>query len=841
MRSRNVGITILLLSVATLAGATGLSVLGHASPVVQVIPFALGIPGMYLGWAAFKADGLESAKAKLGEVADELAKSVRQQWEAETRVRQLNNPGYLSVSWEPGDTDLFESWASLVKRVEDAPGSPMRLSSSARRPAKLSGSGRELSEIMKRVPTRRLVVLGEPGSGKTVLLIRLLLDLLAEREPGTAVPVLIPVASWNPSTHDLRSWLIPQLIRDYPSLKNPWKSTTQSSSLAEALLDEHLLLIILDGLDEIAEEIRGKAISQINDFLLLGTGIVLSCRTDEYRNALHASDTGRLPTRLAGAVGVALRALDGKTVKDFFQREADGSQAAAERWDPVFRKLGTSSPVAGALRSPLMVGLARAVYDPRPDEHKGAESLEPPAELCDTSKFSTSDEVEVHLFRAFIPAVYRLRKDPCKNRWDESDAERWLAFLAHYFLQQDRQGILAWWDLRAAAPRWLVPTVVGIVSGIASGLAAGFGRHVGFGIGIGLGAGAFAGLAIGIGIRHLSGNKGRPAVGIAGALIGAIAGGILGGLAGRFGIGHAVGPFGGLAVALAVGVGVGSSTNLVGGLAGGLVGGFLAVILEGFGKGLPAGLVNGAGMGLAAALATRLVGRDTPAFRLRWTWVGAVCGLAIGTAVGLITGREEGLPVGLVAGVVIGLLSALPCSLTTAQQDKSELAAFSPRDALHHDYLTFLKTAFSAGIAAAIAGLLGGGIASVAAVKAQPHLGIIVSDGLGIGLAAGVIIGLGFGLYHAAFGSFVITRLWLAGTRKLPWQLMSFLDDAHQERGILRQSGTVYQFRHIELQRWLASQHKTAPVRTHGQHPRSTRRLAQVISGTGRATRSLTP
>ena len=34
---------------------------------------------------------------------------------------------------------------------------------------------------------------------------------------------------------------------------------------------------------------------------------------------------------------------------------------------------------------------------------------------------------------------------------------------------------------------------------------------------------------------------------------------------------------------------------------------------------------------------------------------------------------------------------------------------------------------------------------------------------------------------------------------------MTFLSDAH-ERGVLRQVGPVYQFRHIELQRWLASQ-----------------------------------
>ena len=39
---------------------------------------------------------------------------------------------------------------------------------------------------------------------------------------------------------------------------------------------------------------------------------------------------------------------------------------------------------------------------------------------------------------------------------------------------------------------------------------------------------------------------------------------------------------------------------------------------------------------------------------------------------------------------------------------------------------------------------------------------------------------------------------------RLPWQLMSFLADAHR-RGVLRQAGAVYQFRHIELQHRLAN------------------------------------
>jgi len=37
--------------------------------------------------------------------------------------------------------------------------------------------------VLARVPTRRLVVLGEWGTGKTMLMVRLVLDLLARREP----------------------------------------------------------------------------------------------------------------------------------------------------------------------------------------------------------------------------------------------------------------------------------------------------------------------------------------------------------------------------------------------------------------------------------------------------------------------------------------------------------------------------------------------------------------------------------------------------------------------------------------------------------------------------------
>ena len=64
----------------------------------------------------------------------------------------------------------------------------------------LAGEGGELVEVLARVPTGRLIVLGEPGAGKTMLMVRLVLDMLARRASGGCVPFLASVASWNPTT-----------------------------------------------------------------------------------------------------------------------------------------------------------------------------------------------------------------------------------------------------------------------------------------------------------------------------------------------------------------------------------------------------------------------------------------------------------------------------------------------------------------------------------------------------------------------------------------------------------------------------------------------------------------
>jgi hypothetical protein len=75
---------------------------------------------------------------------------------------------------------------------------------------------------------------------------------------------------------------------------------------------------------------------------------------------------------------------------------------------------------------------------------------------------------------------------------------------------------------------------------------------------------------------------------------------------------------------------------------------------------------------------------------------------------------------------------------------------------------------------------------------------------LRVGLAFGLMGGLAGGLGEPKWASYMLARTQLAMRHRLPWSLMDFLADAHQ-RGVLRQAGAVYQFRHIDLQRRLAA------------------------------------
>jgi hypothetical protein len=179
-----------------------------AAVIFGLVAVSIGLATLWLTWAAYRGPR-RSGGPSLPEVADQLAIAVGAQWEAEARVRRLNDPYPLPVSWDAADRSLTDAWDSLVKLATSGAGWPHPPLTQiwAAKPDDLAGEGGELVEVLTRVPTGRLVVLGEPGAGKTMLMVRLVLDLLARRSEGEPVPFLASVASRDPTAQDLHSWL----------------------------------------------------------------------------------------------------------------------------------------------------------------------------------------------------------------------------------------------------------------------------------------------------------------------------------------------------------------------------------------------------------------------------------------------------------------------------------------------------------------------------------------------------------------------------------------------------------------------------------------------------------
>jgi hypothetical protein len=737
----------------------------------------------------------------LSRVSNQLAASVQHQWQGESERRQLNDPFPLSVHWRAADAALFPEWPVLIRLATVGPGWPPRATEAwAQSPERLTGTGSDLVDVLDRVPTGRLVVLGGAGAGKTILLVRLTLDLLARRTSGGPVPILLPIASWNPAEQDLHSWVERRLILEHGALSS--KLGSSQASHARMLINAGLILPVLDGLDEIPDAIRGSAIARINDALRPGQRLVLACRTAAYREAV--SPAYGVEVQLAGATGIVLSPLTVEVVGDYLRKSAGGS-AAARRWDDFFARfdVDASVPVKQALAIPLTVALIRAVYNSRPGDRQPTETPHP-CELLDQERFPKYDSVERYLFDRMIPTAYRPSTDSVQRlEWTAQQAERWLAFLARD-LEHRLSGTtdIRWWELPGAAPRPLAGIVTGFIAAIASLLTPAFG--------IGPGVGLIVGLVVGLVARTRIPDRQR--LGMT-RLASGLIGGILGGLSGsvvplallRPDIGTAGTIAGG---GIGVGIVVAPFGNLLVCFIGGFVGEIALVFYErtALFAGVRAALglsgvhiINAVGLGLAVGLAVGLASRNTPARALRWSRLGFVCGAAAALILGVVIGTQLGLTKGLLVATLLVIPSGFAGSIMfeAAEPDLTTVAA--PSTLLKRDRATFRSSFLGLGSALAFGLGLTLGMTPVDGHPAGFHVGV------GVGIADFIAGGLAFAFLQASWGSFTLARWWLALSGRLPWRLMTFLADAHLNRGVLRQAGAVYQFRHIELQRRLAA------------------------------------
>jgi NACHT domain len=391
--------------------------------LAAVVALFLVFIGLLDPWLRNSASTDPSTAAQLATASKALAVGMTGQLRAESETRELARPCQLPLTWSATSLPVTDT-------KSDA--------------ACLDGSLDGLVPWFRRLPRRRLVVLGPSGSGKSSLALLLALGLLDDFGPRDQLPVLLPLGSWNPKV-DLRTWITQRLREDYPALRN---TELYGSYAADLLVDQRKVLPILDAFDEIPPNLRIAALQGINKAVPPATPIVLTSRRRAYTSTV--ARTG--PLRNAAVVELAPIEQDALATV----LRASSTRVGASRWEPVLLHLRHEphGPLAETLSSPLMIWLARTRY---------ADIATNPTELLDPDRFPSMAAIEEYLLDELVPSVFPQggadHLPATSDLWEPELAKHWLVFLASKMHHRE----LPWWELRRLVHRyWL--TVLGAVS-----------------------------------------------------------------------------------------------------------------------------------------------------------------------------------------------------------------------------------------------------------------------------------------------------------------------------------------------------------------------------------------
>ncbi len=487
----------------------------------------------------------------------------------------------------------------------------------------------------------KLLILGEPGAGKTTELLSLTRDLIqrAVEEENAPIPIIFELSSWK-NDQPIGNWLMEQLPEIYPGLPK---------AIAESWINNQQIIPLLDGLDELGSKTMDECILAINKFLdsSFQSGLVLCCRREEYEQAQNKLN------QLNGAI--YLSPLSNDQIQQYLKRLNRSSI-----WDetiinePSFLEL---------VRKPLFLSMLVVAYQGRRIKNY-------------TELFEAYIEKQLHNLDS--QGTYPPGKSPSQKQtlhylvWlaRKLDAERETEFLI--------ESMQPTW-LESKKQKIVYRVIVGLIFGLIFGLVFGVITVLNFGLIFGLLYGLIISLVVGLVVGLIGGlNTGLNlglifmlSGGIVGILIYEILFGlilnqnriklvaikltekiswslrnffrnvlVIGLVAGSF-FGLIVGLIASLRVGLVVGLFLGLLTGLLGGLVFGLLGGLLggfnnsAIEHKNFpNQGIWNSLKNGLILGLLVGL-----------------FVGLLYGLVVGLFLGLLTGMLYGLIFGLIAGL----------------------------------------------------------------------------------------------------------------------------------------------------------------------------------------------
>jgi energy-coupling factor transporter ATP-binding protein EcfA2 len=302
-----------------------------------------------------------------------------------------------------------------------------------------------------------LLILGEPGSGKTTALLDLTRTLLerAEKDTTERVPVVLKLSSWNKKQkkRQLGEWILDELLEKYRVEKK----------IARSWLEENYLLVFLDGLDEVEPSVNSDCVNAINEFVekFNPSGLVVCCRFSEYR---------LYPSRLKLNRAIRLEPLTKDDLTKYFAKCEPELAALREavKTDPVLQQL-VATPLVLRMMSRLFQGVR--------------------GDALVSQKAESLDERRKQIFQLYVDQMTQRIGTICEFPTEKTIA--WLAWLAARMREHSQSrfypgGLYSNW-FGSRAKRVAYRTVVGLCSGLVFGAL--FGLIGGLSVGLGRGLG----------------------------------------------------------------------------------------------------------------------------------------------------------------------------------------------------------------------------------------------------------------------------------------------------------------------------------------------------------------
>ena len=275
-------------------------------------------------------------------------------------------------------------------------------------------TGTDITNIFQMGEGRTLLILGEPGAGKTITLLKLTQSLItcAEKDKSLPIPVVFNLSSWESQQQNIDAWLVEELKGKYAI----------SKELGKVWLKKEQLLLLLDGLDEVKAERREDCVQSLNKFLQeYGlTQMVVCSRIRDYET---------LSNRLKLQGAICIQSLTHEQINQYLER-------AGEHLETLKTLLQEDTALQELAKSPLTLSVMTLAY-------QGISVEELP-------KRGSVEERRKHLFNAYIERMFKRRR--ASQRYSKAQAMRWLIFLAQRMSQESQTLFL----IEKMQPSWLL-------------------------------------------------------------------------------------------------------------------------------------------------------------------------------------------------------------------------------------------------------------------------------------------------------------------------------------------------------------------------------------------------